>query len=96
METITQIAVATEDRSLSSRKKMPVIVSDYPARVSVALLKAPIRVPVEWYGKWIALPPTTSTKPCCFLLVFPMMLRTASLSLKGRTEGNEKEKLSPC
>jgi len=88
VERITQIVLATEECSLSSGKKMPLVVSDHPTRVSAALLKATESTPVECCGKWLALPPATSIKPGCFLLVFPMMPRTASLSWKDKTEGN--------
>lgn len=83
VETITQIVQATEDGSLSSGKKMPVTVSDHPTRVSVALLKAPDSTPVEWCGKRMALPPATSNKPCCFLLVFPHDAKNSLSEFKG-------------
>lgn len=88
METFTQFALATENHSLSSRKKMPIMVSDRPTRVSVPLVKAPDNPPVEWCGQWMALPQPPAPSPAASYWSSPTMLRPASLSLRGKTEGN--------
>lgn len=62
---------------------MPIMVSEHPTRVSVPLVKAPDNPPVEWRGQWMALPPATSTKPCCFLLVSPHDAKTSLSEFTG-------------